>query len=290
MAPPDDHAQAVTDELALDHTRIRAVVAVLFTLVALVATAQADVKKRVIVVPREALGQQLAGEAESIDRALATVTSKLADIDALHTRRAVAAYRLVRDARTTNDPLTTSRRRAAAQLLLERDLGERNLLAGEASRLRAARARVATEQTQLASVELPAQVGRPARGAIARRFGTLVHEKSKATLARRGLDFDVEARADAVASADGVVRFAGPIRGLDSGVIIDHGTYLTVLGKLGELAVPVGARVQRGDRVGRAARQRVYFEVRVKLGPGGLPIDPEPLLAPANENAPLRKR
>jgi len=77
------------------------------------------------------------------------------------------------------------------------------------------------------------------------------------------------------------VRYAGPIRGLDQGVILDHGGYLTVIGKLGELALPVGAPIAAGDRIGRAARHRVYLEVRVKLGPGGLPIDPEPLLEPS---------
>jgi septal ring factor EnvC (AmiA/AmiB activator) len=75
-----------------------------------------------------------------------------------------------------------------------------------------------------------------------------------------------------------VVRYAGPIRGLDAGLVIDHGDYYTVIGKLGDLGVPVGAPVTRGDRIGRAARHRVYFEVRVKLGAGGRPIDPEPLL------------
>lgn len=292
MAPPDDHAQTVTDTLAFDHGRIRAIAAIVFVLVALIATAQAQpkAKRPAGPPPREVLAAQLAGEAESIDKALAAVTTKLADVDALHTRRAIAAYRLVRDARaqsTTSDAIAASRRRAAAQLLLALDQKERALLADEAKLLRAARTRVAGEQTQLATVELPpAQLGRPARGSIIRRFGTLVHERSKATLARRGIDFDVESRADVWASADGVVRFAGPIRGLDSGLIIDHGTYFTVLGKLGDLAVPVGARVQRGDRVGRAARQRVYFEVRVKLGPGGLPIDPEPLLS---GDTPVRK-
>jgi len=78
------------------------------------------------------------------------------------------------------------------------------------------------------------------------------------------------------------VRYAGPIRGLDHGVILDHGDYVTVLGKLGDLALPVGMHLARGTRIGRAARHRVYFEVRVKLGPGGLPIDPEPLLLRAD--------
>ena len=59
---------------------------------------------------------------------------------------------------------------------------------------------------------------------------------------------------------------------------IHHGAYLTVIAKLGEVALPIGASIAAGDRLGRAARHRVYVEVRVKLGPGGLPIDPEPLL------------
>jgi septal ring factor EnvC (AmiA/AmiB activator) len=75
------------------------------------------------------------------------------------------------------------------------------------------------------------------------------------------------------------VRYAGPIRGLDHGVILDHGDYLTVVAKLGDLVLPIGTHVGRGDRLGRAAHHRVYLEVRVKVGPGGLPIDPEPLFA-----------
>ena len=74
------------------------------------------------------------------------------------------------------------------------------------------------------------------------------------------------------------MRYAGAIRGLDHGVILDHGDYLTIVAKLGEVAIPVGTRVTKGDRIGRAARSRVYLEVRAKVGAGGLPIDPEPLL------------
>ena len=72
-------------------------------------------------------------------------------------------------------------------------------------------------------------------------------------------------------------------------MILDHGAYVTVVGKLAEVALPVGAPIAAGDRIGRAARHRVYLEVRVKLGPGGLPIDPEPLFA-ADHPAPPRPR
>ncbi|HEY0988959.1 MAG TPA: M23 family metallopeptidase, partial [Kofleriaceae bacterium] len=157
--------------------------------------------------------------------------------------------------------------------------GERAAFADEVARLRAARDRVAGEALQLSSLALPGELVRPARGKIARSFGTLEHERSKATLSRRGIDIEVEDASPVVAPAAGTVRYAGAIRGLDQGIIIDCGTYVTVVAKLGDVTLPVGAPITAGDRIGRAARHRVYLEVRVKLGPGGLPIDPEPLLA-----------
>nr|MBA3542216.1 M23 family metallopeptidase [Deltaproteobacteria bacterium] len=103
--------------------------------------------------------------------------------------------------------------------------------------------------------------------------------RSKAVLSRRGIDLEVATRAPALAPARGLVTYAGPIRGLEQGVILDHGDYLTVIAKLGDVGVPLGATVEAGDRLGRAARHRVYFEIRIEVGPGGMPIDPEPLLA-----------
>jgi septal ring factor EnvC (AmiA/AmiB activator) len=175
--------------------------------------------------------------------------------------------------------MASARRRAAARLLLERDRAERTLLADETGELKAARTTTITATTQVPTLRLPEQIGWPAKGEIARKFGTYQHDKSKATLSRRGLDFECDHHAPASAPADGVVRYAGPIRGLDNGVILDHGDYLTIVAKLGELTIPVGTRVSRGDRLGSAARYRVYLEVRAKVAPGGLPIDPEPLLA-----------
>jgi septal ring factor EnvC (AmiA/AmiB activator) len=267
MAPPDDHAETLIEPL-LTVWRVRVVLAVAFTAFALVATAYAD--------PREELARQLAAEAESIDRALRTVTEKLGLIDRDRGKRLVAAGRALD--RPSVDPMATARRRAAARLLLDRDLVERRLLADETALLRAAAARTAGDAAKIAELELPPPIGKPARGSIARSFGTIKHERSKTILARRGIDLEVDTRAPVKAPADGVVRYAGPIRGLERGVILDHGSYFTVVAKLGEVAVPVGARVAQGDRLGRAARHRVYLEVRVKLGPGGRPIDPEPLL------------
>ena len=229
---------------------------------------------------RDALTQQLVDESAAIDSAVATVADKLATIDTDRSRRLAAAYRTLQPAGPIKaDAMTLARRRAAARMLVNRDLDERQLLANELAELHDARARIATEAPRVPAIELPADLARPAKGPIARKFGTLLHERSKARLSRRGVDIEVEAKAPIVASADGVVRYAGPIRGLDKGVIIDHGGFFTVIAKLGELRAPIGVPVKRGEVIGRAARQRAYVEVRVKIGASGLPIDPEPLFA-----------
>src|SRR5262249_52956684 len=93
----------------------------------------------------------------------------------------------------------------------------------------------------------------------------------------RGIDIEVDNHAPVSAAADGAVVYTGPIRGLDNGMILDHGSYYTIVAKLDEPSVQVGDTVKRGDRIGRPARHRVYIEVHVNRGPGGLPTDPEPL-------------
>ncbi len=229
------------------------------------------------------LGEALSAQLATVGQASTSVGVKLTAADAARVRRVRAAYRILRASLPTDtaarDRMASARRRAAARLLLERDRDERGLLANEAAHLAKATITIASASKQIPTLSLPESLTAPARGAIARPFGTIVHDRSKATLSRRGLDFDVEPSAPVVAAADGIVRYAGPMRGLDHGVIIDHGDYMTIVAKLGELAIPVGTNIARGDRFGRAARQRVYFEVRVKIGPGGLPIDPQPLLA-----------
>jgi murein hydrolase activator len=237
--------------------------------------------------PRAVLADQLAAELQTLTTTVTTVDEKVAAAEDVRQRRVRAAYRILRaplaagDDASSADRMSAARRRAAARLLLQRDRAERELLADEAAQLRSAEITLRAATAVTATIALPESLAVPAKGTIARRFGTIIHDRSKATLARRGIDFDVQTLAQAVAPADGVVRYAGPMRGLDHGVILDHGDYVTVVAKLAEVAIPAGTKVARGDRLGRAARQRVYFEVRAKVGPGGLPIDPEPLLARA---------
>jgi septal ring factor EnvC (AmiA/AmiB activator) len=235
-----------------------------------------------VVDPRAALAAQMTAEQATLATTIDTVAGKLSAADAIRRRRVSAAIRVLHAplsaSASDDDRMAFARRRAAARLLLARDADERGLLADEVSALRQAERVTRGAAAQVASIELPTELAWPATGAIARHYGEYQHERSKAMLSRRGLDFEVDDHAVAMAPADGIVRYAGPIRGLDHGAILDHGSYLTVVAKLGELALPVGTHVAKGDRLGRAARHRIYLEVRVKVGPGGLPIDPEPLL------------
>lgn len=227
---------------------------------------------------RAFLAEQLAAQAEVVERAIAVVKQRLSEVDALRTRRMAAIARVI--AAPDDGSPGAARRRGAARLLADRDLAERKLLVAELAELSAARQRIAGDAARVPSLALPpSTLAMPARGTIERRFGTFEHERSEATLSRRGVDIEVESgRAHVSTPADGVVKYAGELRGLDQGVIVDHGTFTTVIGKLGEITVPVGAKLAKGDRIGRTARHRVYLELRVKLGPGGMPIDPEPRL------------
>ena len=241
-----------------------------------------DGPARTVSDPRAALEKQLAAETDTLAKTIATVDDKLHAADLVRAQRVRAA---IPDSCTRPAPTphpASARPRPAA----ERPRGcwssaTRSSAACSPTRRLAAAAPPSSVITVAAervpTVALPTSVQVPAKGTIARHFGEYQHERSGATLSRRGVDLEVEGHAPAVAPADGIVRYAGPIRGLDHGVILDHGDYLTVVAKLGDLTLPIGTRVARGDRLGRAAHHRVYFEVRVKVGPGGLPIDPEPL-------------
>ena len=265
-------------------------------LIALAATAHAQgdaepaaQQKPLATAPTDAhtaLADQLAAEAETLAKTIATVDGKLAAADQTRLHRLRAAIHILHAPLTPDasaeDRFAAARRRAAARMLLARDTAERGLLAGEEQHLREAQATEAHATEQLAAITLPEQLARPVKGKVSRHFGIYEHDRAKVTLSRRGVDFEVEDHAPAIAPADGVVRYAGPIRGLDHGVLVDCGDYYTLVAKLGDVAIPVGARVVRGDRLGLAYTHRIYLEVRVKLGPGGLPIDPEPLLEPVD--------
>jgi murein DD-endopeptidase MepM/ murein hydrolase activator NlpD len=256
----------------------------LVLIAALAATARADADTDRTDELRDYLRDQLAAQWDVAGKTRATITGKLDTRAAIRASRARAAYRLLRDPSASPwvDPavrMAALRRRAAARHLLAIDRGEVRLLADELVRVDADAARLAAERALVETIAIPAPgLAWPANGDVTRHFGTFVHADSGATLSRHGIDLDVHAHAEAHAVADGVVRYAGPIRGLDLGVVVDHGSFGSVTAKLGELGVTAGDRVTRGQRVGDAETHRLYLELRVPIGPGGAPIDPERLL------------
>ena len=218
-----------------------------------------------------------------VERTRATVIGKLADAKTARAARVRTAYRVLREQATVGSDvaqwLDGARKRAAARLLLDRDRSEVLLLANEAQQLAVAQVRIAADSVRAATAPLPSKLRWPVdSGEVVRGFGPFIHERSKATLSRHGVDIDVELGAAVHAMADGTIRYLGDMRGLDRGIIVDHGDYLTVVGKLAapsdDATLVVGSKVTRGQIIGHAARERVYFEVRVAVGPGGTPITP----------------
>jgi murein DD-endopeptidase MepM/ murein hydrolase activator NlpD len=249
--------------------------------------------------PRAVAAAAFADQRAVVERTAAIVAEKLAAAAETRAERARDAYKLllaesdgpapergpvghsyggsgfaVAGGTDVEPALAIARRRAAARWLLARDRAELWLLAEEASHLLAARQRIERDAARVPTLVLPDAMIWPAQGPIARGFGAFEHDRSGATLTRRGVDLDVARDADVVAPAAGTVRYAGPIRGLDQGVIIDHGDVVTVIGKLAAPLVAAGATVEQGALVGRPARYRVYVEVRFEVGAGGTPVDP----------------
>jgi septal ring factor EnvC (AmiA/AmiB activator) len=88
----------------------------------------------------------------------------------------------------------------------------------------------------------------------------------RAGIASRGLRFDTRAGARVAVPADGTIMFAAPFRNEDGVVIIDHGGGWTslLLGVASDR--PRGAKVQRGEPLGRALGS-IGVELRRKGGP-----------------------
>ena len=106
---------------------------------------------------------------------------------------------------------------------------------------------------------------------------------------QRGIVIRVAEDASVHAVAAGMVVHAGPFRGYQELVVLDHGQgFFSVYGHLERLAFERGESVQAGDALGRPAYQPVgegydvYFEVRLH----GKPQDPELWLKPGSLGKP----
>ena len=124
------------------------------------------------------------------------------------------------------------------------------------------------------SLELPVTAGRIVSG-----FGIHKHPDFNVDVHRPGIDIVAPAGAEIRAVAGGRVLYAARLSGYGKMLILDHGRrYYTVYGHLSRLALAVGDRVTRGERIAWAGeapssgQSRLYFEVRKN----GKPVDPVP--------------
>jgi len=124
----------------------------------------------------------------------------------------------------------------------------------------------------------------PVPGAVVNsRFGVRLHPIFGVKAMHEGIDFAAETGAPVLATADGVVTFAGKYGGYGNLIEIDHGNGLTTRYAHNHTNdVRVGQRVTRGQVVaqlgatGLTTSPHLHYEVRRD----GTPIDPQPYVLP----------
>jgi len=265
----------------------RALVAV--GVVALAAAGIAEARRRVA----EPTGPQLAthaltGRLASVKKAEGMILDKLGKRTSQVRRRVRSLYKLMRAGPAPlwvepSERAATVRRRAAAVRILRRDFRELALLRDELRSVQAAGERLRGDQRKLAAVvwPKPRSLVSPVDGRIrvAAAFGHFAQTKPQPlSLTRRGIGLRVKKHARVYPVGAGRVRFVGRIRGLGTGVIVQHDGFVSVVGPVARATVTRLQQVSERTVLGVAAADQLYIEVRVPVGASGLPVDPAPLL------------
>ena len=119
----------------------------------------------------------------------------------------------------------------------------------------------------------------PVSAAPTYSFGPRKQKGSLSYVRHTGVTWKVPKKTDVEAVTSGLVVFAGRFEGFGKMLIIDHGqNYHSIYAHLGSLAVEVGQKVARGQRLGASGATgsfegpKLYFELRKD----GKPIDPTP--------------
>ncbi|MET0372275.1 MAG: peptidoglycan DD-metalloendopeptidase family protein [Sphingobium sp.] len=116
----------------------------------------------------------------------------------------------------------------------------------------------------------------PYRLPVVGQLVTGMGEVSDSGVRSRGLTIATQAGALAVAPTAGRVAFAGPYRGYEQIVIIDHGQgWTTLITGLHRLTAQVGDAVRQGDPLGMAGDERPT--ITIELRRNGRPVDIVPL-------------
>jgi murein DD-endopeptidase MepM/ murein hydrolase activator NlpD len=128
----------------------------------------------------------------------------------------------------------------------------------------------------------------PISGAISSDFGGRSSPWGRSYEFHAGLDIRALQGTPVAAAGNGVVVYAGRMRGYGNMVVVDHGFELkTVYAHLSAIYADIGRRVQTGETIGavgqtgRATGPHLHYEVRV----GTAPVDPMCYLDGAGRHA-----
>jgi septal ring factor EnvC (AmiA/AmiB activator) len=109
----------------------------------------------------------------------------------------------------------------------------------------------------------------PCEGEVITNFGVETHPKFGTIIKSNGIDLKASAGTYVRAVAAGTVSYAGPLTGYGNAVILDHGGgYYTLYGRLESVAVQIGYKVARADRLGFIGETSapegavLHFEIR----------------------------
>ncbi len=118
---------------------------------------------------------------------------------------------------------------------------------------------------------------RPTNGYFSSRFGLRIHPITRRPLLHAGVDIAAPYGTQVIATADGVISYAGYESGYGNVVSIDHGYgVLTRYAHNSKIFVRTGQKVRRWDAIaavgstGHSTGPHVHYEVIVK----GMPVDP----------------
>lgn len=234
---------------------------------------------------RDFLLTQVTERLNTATRAVTMIEEKIQRSRAVLRARLQALAGVAREAarKRWGDRDERARSRVAAghgRRVVARDLIELRVLRRELQHAAEARLQWQSLTKLVAAIRLPERrsLARPVAGRIVGRFGQYRDRKTKLSLVRRGLELRTRPGRSVRAPAAGIVKWVGPMRRLDTTVVIAHDGFVTVLGGLNAVHVKPGEKILSAQVLGTSKRRRMYFEVRIDLGPAGIPVDPRPLL------------
>lgn len=219
------------------------------------------------------LVERIKAEKEAIARQTRRLAARRDDVARLrvsHERQIVTVTGCLQDQRDLQDELKRDRAR------LEAALAELEENSREVERmLKAFEAR--TDIARRIPNPWRGSFARPVSGQITSRFGMRFHPILKVTKLHTGVDIAAPSGTPVAAAGDGVVVHAGWWGGYGNCVVVAHGNgRSTLYAHCSSLAVSDGARVRRGQTIGRVGSTgfstgpHLHFEVRVN----GKPVDP----------------